>query len=134
MQATTDMKKVRHIVCLSIWMQAWHGSGSAIQTRRESGAGAKWTRIIPLPDCLKERLCSGELLAPTLREECRADGERIAVLDFIIEVEKRSCPLGKTLSESWAQTGAIHSLLTATAVDAHSEQMGRPFFFNTGGF
>ena len=48
--------------------------------------------IIPLPDCLKERLPDGELMAPTLREECRADGERFAVLDFIVEVEKEELP------------------------------------------
>src|SRR2546425_5088770 len=35
--------------------------------------------ILPLPDCLKERLSDGELMAPTLREECRAAGERFAV-------------------------------------------------------
>jgi hypothetical protein len=28
----------------------------------------------------------------------------------------------------------VHSLLTATAVDEHSEQVGRPFFLDTGGF
>src|SRR5258708_1626731 len=44
--------------------------------------------FIALPDCLKERLSHGKLMAPTLREEYRADGERFAVLDFIIEIEK----------------------------------------------
>jgi putative transposase len=33
--------------------------------------------IIALPAYLKERLCQGELMAPTLREEHRADEERI---------------------------------------------------------
>src|SRR6266513_3460541 len=32
--------------------------------------------IIPLPDAVRERLKAGELMAPTLREEHRADGER----------------------------------------------------------
>src|SRR6266568_3486800 len=41
--------------------------------------------IIPLPDAVRERLSDGDLMAPTLREEQRADGERFAVLDFIIE-------------------------------------------------
>src|SRR5215471_18720150 len=52
----------------------------------------KGDTIIPLPTCLKERLREGELLAPTLREECRANGERFAVLDFIVEVEKEALP------------------------------------------
>lgn len=46
--------------------------------------------IITLPACLKERLADGELMAPCLREERRADGQRFAVLDFIIEVEKEA--------------------------------------------
>jgi hypothetical protein len=41
--------------------------------------------LIAFPACLKERLSDGKLMAPTLREERRADGERFAVLDFIIE-------------------------------------------------
>src|SRR5438876_3033676 len=48
--------------------------------------------IIPLPDRVKERLSCGEVKAPTLREEQRADGSRIVVLDFIIEVEKVDLP------------------------------------------
>lgn len=51
--------------------------------------------IIALPACLKERLLNGNLMAPTLREEHRADGERFAVLDFTIEVEKPALPTWK---------------------------------------
>jgi putative transposase len=90
--------------------------------------------IIVLPECLKERLPNGELMAPTLREERRADGERFAVLDFIIEVEKEAMPDWQSVERVLGADWGVHSLLTATAVDEHSEQVGRPFFLDTGGF
>src|SRR5438270_12361331 len=90
--------------------------------------------IIPLPDCLKERLLHGELMAPTLREECRAAGERFAVLDFIIEVEKEELPAWESVQRVLGADWGIHSLLTATAIDEHNEQVGRPFFLDTGAF
>src|SRR2546428_11977591 len=90
--------------------------------------------IIPLPTCLKERLSDGELMAPTLREEGRADGERFAVLEFIIEVEKEALPDWQSVERVLGADWGIHSLLTATAVDETSSQVGRPFFLNTGGF
>jgi len=90
--------------------------------------------LIALPDCVKERLRDGELMAPTLREECRAGGERFAVLDFIIEVEKEALPAWESVERVLGAAWGVHSLLTATAVDEHSQQVGRPFFLNTGGF
>ena len=90
--------------------------------------------IIPLPDAVRERLTRGELMAPTLREEQRADGERFAVLDFIIEVEKAGLPAWESVECVLGADWGVHSLLTATAVDEHSEQVGKPFFFDTGGF
>jgi len=90
--------------------------------------------IIALPACLKERLADGELMAPTLREERRADGERFAVLDFIIEVEKEALPDWQNVERVLGADWGVHSLLTATAVNEHSEQVGRPFFLDTGGF
>ncbi len=90
--------------------------------------------IIVLPACLKERLRVGELMAPTLREERRADGERFAVLDFIIEVEKKALPAWEGVERVLGADWGVHTLLTATAVDDHNEQVGRPFFLNTGGF
>jgi hypothetical protein len=90
--------------------------------------------IIPLPVCLQERLREGALMAPTLREEQRANGERFAVLDFIIKVEKEVLPewgsIGRVLGADWG----VHSLLTATAVDETGLQVSRPFFLETGGF
>jgi putative transposase len=90
--------------------------------------------IIPLPDCLKERLRHGELMAPTLREERRADGERFAVLDFIVEVEKAEMPEWRSVERVLGADWGVHTLLTATAVDEHNAQVGRPIFLNTGGF
>src|SRR5216683_2541701 len=90
--------------------------------------------IIPLPDRVKERLMRGELMAPTLREEHRADGERFAVLDFIVEVEKAELPTWEQVERVLGADWGVHSLLTATAVDEHNEQVGRPMFLNTGGF
>jgi putative transposase len=90
--------------------------------------------IISLPECLKERLPHGELMAPTLREERRADGERFAVLDFIIEVEKEALPEWRSVERVLGADWGVHSLLTATAVDEHSEQVGGPFFLDTGSF
>jgi putative transposase len=90
--------------------------------------------IIALPDCLKERLGDGELMAPTMREERRADGERFAVLDFIIEVEKEILPDWQSVERVLGADWGVHSLLTATAVNEHSEQVGKPFFLDTGGF
>ncbi len=90
--------------------------------------------FIALPDCLKERLSHGKLMAPTLREEYRADGERFAVLDFIIEIEKEELPAWESVERVLGADWGVHTLLTATAVDEHHEQVGRPFFLNTGGF
>lgn len=90
--------------------------------------------IMALPTCLKERLHDGELLAPTLREERRADGERFAVLDFIVEVEKEALPAWEQMERVLGTDWGVHSLLTATAVNEHHEQIGRPFFLDTGGF
>jgi hypothetical protein len=97
----------------------------------------QWRKVdtlVPLPDCLKERLRDGELLAPTLREECRANGERFAVLDFIVEIEKEALPAWESVERVLGADWGVHSLLTATAVDEHNEQVGRPFFLDTGGF
>jgi putative transposase len=99
----------------------------------------KTDTIIALPGCLQERLRTGDLLAPTLREERRAGGERFAVLDFTVAVETEALPawesIGRVLGADWG----VHSLLTATAItatasDETSSQVGRPFFLNTGGF
>ena len=56
------------------------------------------------------------------------------MLDFIVEVETEALPdwdgVGRILGADWG----VHTLLTATAVDEISSQVGRPFFLDTGGF
>jgi len=94
----------------------------------------KQDTIIALPSCLKERLSSGELMAPTLREEHRVNGERFAVLDFIVEVEKEALAEWQSVERVLGADWGVHTLLTVTAVDERSQQVGRPFFLNTGGF
>src|SRR6266851_5074588 len=47
--------------------------------------------------------------------------------------EKSSSPVLRGLRSSNASR-LPDTLLTATAVDDHHEQVGRPFFLNTGGF
>jgi putative transposase len=94
----------------------------------------KGDTILPLPECLQERLRNGELMAPTLREERRADGERFAVLDFIVEVKSARMAEWQSVERALGVDWGTHTLLTATALDDQSEQVGRPFFLNTGGF
>jgi putative transposase len=89
--------------------------------------------LLSLPECLRERLHDGELMAPTLREERRADGERWAVLDFTVEVEKAALPAWENIERVLGADWGVHSLVTATAIDEHYEQVGRPFFLETGG-
>ena len=72
--------------------------------------------IIPLPDCLKARLDDGALMAPTLREERRADGERFAVLDFIVEVEQEALPAWESVERVLGADWGVHTLLTATGL------------------
>jgi hypothetical protein len=90
--------------------------------------------IITLPAYLKERLRKGELMAPTLREERRAEGERFAVLDFIVEVEKEALPAWEQVERVLGADWGVHSLLTATAINEQNVQVGRPFFLDTGSF
>src|SRR5437016_4206467 len=80
---------------------------------------------------LQKSLDDGELMAPTLREERRADGERFAVLDFTVEVEKEVLPAWESVERVLGADWGVHTLLTATAVDDHNEQVGRPMFLNT---
>jgi putative transposase len=64
--------------------------------------------IMALPDCLKARLSEGELMAPTLREEGRAHGERFAVLDFIVEVEKEELPAWESVERVLGVDWGVH--------------------------
>lgn len=73
-------------------------------------------------------------MAPTLREERGANGERRAVLDFIVEAKSAAMVEWQQVERVLGADWGTHTLLTATAVDEQSHQVGRPFFLNTGGF
>jgi putative transposase len=89
---------------------------------------------IALPECLQVRLHNGEVLAPTLREERHADGERFAVLDFIVEMKNAEMVKWQSVERVLGADWGVHALLTATALDEQGNQVGRPFFLDTGGF
>jgi hypothetical protein len=97
------------------------------------GWRAEETRI-PLPKVARERLRDGKAQAPTLREERRPTGERFAVLDFPIAVPPAEPAAWENVERVVGADWGVHTLLTATAVDVHGQQVGRPFFLNTGGF
>jgi hypothetical protein len=97
----------------------------------------RWRKVdtvIALPERLRERLRDGQLMAPTLREERGASGERFAVLDFIVEVKNAEMVEWQSVERVLGADWGTHTLLTATAVDEQNAQVGRPFFLNTGGF
>ncbi len=94
----------------------------------------KTDTLISLPQVVVERLQTGTMMAPTLREERKPDGERMAVLDFSIEVPKTDLPVWETVAGVLGADWGVHTLLTATAVDEHSHQVGRPFYLDSGGF
>ena len=58
----------------------------------------------------------------------------MAVLDFIVEVEKADLPAWESVERVLGADWGVHTFLTATAVDEHNKQVGRPIFLNTGGF
>jgi putative transposase len=93
-----------------------------------------------LPKVICEYLGQGATLqAPTLREIRGDDGQRVAVLDLILEVPaKYVTPLGqekRVLGFDWG----IRSLITvsilekADAGDEPYQQVSRPLFLDTGG-
>jgi hypothetical protein len=99
-----------------------------------------WSASSPLPKVVCEYLGQGDTLqAPTLREIRGDDGQRVAVLDLILEVPaKYVTPLGqekRVLGFDWG----IRSLITvsilekADAGDEPYQQVSRPLFLDTGG-
>jgi hypothetical protein len=69
-----------------------------------------------LPACVVERLKAGEPMAPTLRELVKADGNRVAVLDVVVQVKQR--PLAdwsgveRVLGFDWG----VNTLITAAVL------------------
>jgi hypothetical protein len=97
--------------------------------------------VIALPERLLAPLRAGAaLLAPTLREVVAPGGARRAVLDLALAVvPAQPLPPWGTVARVLGVDWGVHTLLTATAlaaaeVNGKSQQVGRPFFLDTGGF
>jgi len=110
----------------------------ALRTPDEQGA---WTRTwrertiqMQLPDLVVERAKAGKPLAPTLREIVEADGTRYAVLDFIIEVPVERPATFEQIQTVLGFDWGVRVLVTASVVDLDGNQVGRPFFLDTGPF
>ena len=126
--------------------QAYHmaidlDQGVVTLAMRFPDEAGKWSRSwrektiqLRLPDPVISHLKQGEALAPTLREIQEADGDRYAVLDFIVNVPTvRECgwdQVQHVLGFDWG----VRMLVTATVVDLAGHQVGRPFFLDTGPF
>src|SRR5439155_26256814 len=95
--------------------------------------------LIRLPACVIERLKEGVQMAPTLREEVKGDGSRIAVLDLIVQVKKMPLADWKTIERVLGFDWGVHGLITAVVLGPNPNdpdeliQLSRPLFVNTGG-
>jgi transposase len=120
------------------------GEGAATLLFRFPDETGKWqwrreSTHIPLPACVVERLKEGISMAPTLREVIKPDGERIAVLDVIVQVKKTPLPDWKSIERVLGFDWGVHGLLTAVVLGPNPTdptqpvQLSRPLFVNTGG-
>jgi len=104
----------------------------------EQGIWAKaWTEPqmrLPLPDPVVERLQTGAVLAPTLREIAEPDGTRYAVLDFIVEVPVAPLPDPKQVRRVLGWDWGLRQLVTAVVLDLDGQRLSPPLFLDTGGF
>lgn len=110
----------------------------AFRSPDEQGQWSRpWTRqrvMLALPEPAAARLEAGETLAPTLRAVEEPDGSRYAVLDLIVEAPVEVPPAWEAVERVLGFDWGIRTLLTACAVDRSGQQVGRPFFLDTGGF
>ena len=93
----------------------------------------KTPTLLVFPPIVQDRLNQGTRLAPTLREHVRADGSRVAVLDFIVQVPKAPLPDWSTMEQIIGFDWGVNTLITAVVLDAHGQQISRPWFLQTGG-
>ncbi len=110
----------------------------ALRTPDEQGAWARtWrehTIQMNLPDLVVERAKVGKPLAPSLREIVEADGMRYVVLDFIVEVPVEHPTTFEQIPTVLGFDWGVRVLVTASLVDLEGNQIGRPFFLDTGPF
>jgi putative transposase len=94
---------------------------------------------LTLPACVVERLKEGVHMAPSLREQLRVDGTRIAVLDVIVQVKQAPFAEWKTVERVLGFDWGVHGLITAVVLGTNPSepdkpvQISRPLFVNTGG-
>jgi putative transposase len=88
---------------------------------------------IGLPECVMARLKEGIHMAPTLREEVKADGRRIAVLDLIVQVKKIPQACWQTIERVQGFDWGVKGLITAVVLDSNGQQLSHPLFLDTGG-
>ncbi len=88
---------------------------------------------ITLPACVVARLKEGISMAPTLREHVLADGERMAVLDVIVQVKKKELADWKTVERVVGFDWGVKGFITAAVLDTAGHQLSRPLFLDTGG-
>jgi putative transposase len=94
---------------------------------------------IRLPGCVIERLKEGIPMAPTLREEVKADGSRCAVLDVIVQLKKTPLAEWDTVQRVVGFDWGVKGLITAVVLQStkgdpeHPVQLSRPLFLDTGG-
>jgi len=110
----------------------------ALRFPNEAG---KWSRSwrektihMTLPDPVLTRLKQGEALAPMVREVGFAEGNRYAVLDFMVRVAVETMPPWEEMQAVLGFDWGVRTLVTATAIDLNGHQIGRPFFLDTGCF
>jgi hypothetical protein len=110
----------------------------ALRAPDEKGAWARnWrdkTIQMALPEIVAARAKAGKMLAPNLREIIESDGTRYAVLDFIVEVPVKEPATVEEMHTVLGFDWGIRVLVTASVVDLDGQQIGHPFFLDTGPF
>jgi len=110
----------------------------ALRTPDEAGTwGRNWreqTIQMALPEVVVTRMKEGKMLAPSLREIIEPDGTRYAVLDCIVEVPVEEPAAWSEMHTVLGFDWGVRTLVTASVVDVDGQQVGRPFFLDTGAF
>ncbi len=110
----------------------------ALRTPDEFGTWARtWrekTIQMALPEVVVARVKEGKMLAPSLREIIEPEGTRYAVLDFIVEVEALAQAAWEEMHTVLGFDWGVRTLVTASVVEYRGQQVGRPFFLDTGPF
>src|SRR5260370_41943671 len=82
--------------------------------------------LLQLPACLVERLKAGVHMAPTLRELVTADGNRVAVLDVIVQVKQAELAPWKAIERVLGFDWGVHGLITAAVLSTNPADPRQP--------